>query len=95
MLALLLAGCGTQRIPDKYTGGVRRDFLAACQDKSADQKGRVAAPAEVCICAYDKIVKEIKFSRFKKINEELSSKPGPLPRDIASRVQSCAGQAPA
>ena len=93
-LVLLLSACGTQQTPDRYTAGMRRDFLAACEGKNPDQKGGLAAPADVCTCAYDKIVREIKFSRFKKINQDLSDKPGPLPDDIASRVQSCAGGRP-
>jgi hypothetical protein len=91
VLALLLAGCSRQQDPDKYTGSVQKNFLLACQGKNPDQKQKFTLSSAECTCTYDKILKQIPFSRFKKVNDDLRHQPGPFPSDIANLVESCSG----
>ena len=75
----LLAGCTNQRAPDNYNGTVRKNFILACQGKNPDQKQTISASQQECTCIYDRFVKDVPFSRFKKVNEELPRQAGPLP----------------
>ncbi|MDQ6840031.1 MAG: hypothetical protein M3137_17305, partial [Actinomycetota bacterium] len=83
----LLAGCGTQRTPDHYTGSVGTNFIKSCV---AQSKSNVSSPTKTCTCSYAEIKKSIKFSRFKQINSALTAKPGPLPSDITNILDNCA-----
>jgi hypothetical protein len=87
----LVAGCAGQRIPDKYTGSVKKNFIESCEGRNPDQKERVKASPAACTCTYGQIVKRMKFSRFKKINEDLVDKAAPLPADLVKIVRSCPG----
>lgn len=88
MLALaLLVGCGAQRIPTSYTGSVEKNFKRACESQGRSEQ--VSDIKNVCACTYKQIKKTIKFSRFKKINSDLTDKPGSLPSDMAKIVDGC------
>ncbi len=86
MVLVLLAGCGTQRTPDSYTGSVQRNFLKSCE---AQSKNSLSNPKKTCACSYAQIKKSIPFSRFKRINSDLADKPGPLPGEMATIVDNC------
>jgi len=93
MALVVLSGCGTQRTPTKYSDSVRKNFVEACQGKNRDQSSNVSASSGTCRCAYGKISSKFKFSRFKKVNDQLTDKPGPLPRDFQTIVDACASDA--
>lgn len=83
---LLLAGCGTQRTPDHYTGSVGTNFVRSCV---AQSKTALSNPTKTCTCTYAEIKKSIKFSRFKEINSQLTEKPATLPADITTILNNC------
>ncbi len=82
-----MVGCAGQRTPDHYTGAVEKNFRKACEAQG--RSDNVTGAKNVCKCAYDKIKADIKFSRFKKINSDMTEKPGPLPSDMAKIVAGC------
>jgi hypothetical protein len=83
---LILAGCGTQRTPDHYTGSVETNFVKSC---TAQSKTALSNPSKTCNCTYAEIKKSIKFSRFKEINSQLTEKPARLPADITNILNNC------
>jgi len=86
VLAVLTA-CGTQRNPTSYTGSVQKNFIRSCQQQS--KKDSVSGAQAICACSYKEIKKTIKFSRFKKINSDLTAKPQALPSDMVKIVEGC------
>lgn len=91
LLALvLLGGCGAQRVPSSYTGSVEKNFNKACvaQGRSGG-KDKVSDIKSLCTCSYREIKKTFRFSEFKKINSDLSEKPGPLPAKMVKIVDGC------
>jgi|SRR3954466_3189177 hypothetical protein len=96
MALLLLGACAGQRDPTGYGDTTKKNFHAGCIDASKDPKGSnmSAAKAEAyCNCNYAKIVKQIPFSEFKKINSDLSDNPGPLPKEMLKIRDDCVNEA--
>lgn len=68
---------------------MKAHFVEACQGKNPDQQNKVSVSEATCTCAYDKISKKIEFKRFKQVNDQLSKKPAPLPKDFSTLVDEC------
>jgi hypothetical protein len=87
-----VSGCAGQRAPDSYTDSVQKNFIAGCSTTSvAPETGWSASEAkQYCTCAYNAIKKNVKFSTFKQINDDLTnSGGGPLPKSFQNAYDSC------
>ncbi|MEO6628356.1 MAG: hypothetical protein ABIP03_07260 [Aquihabitans sp.] len=97
VLLLALTGCtGSQKTPESYTKDVRTQFIQGCQTTmTADVKSGASvdvSPKKFCTCAFDAISDKktgIKFSEFKKLNEQLVETPGPIPSAFAKAFAGC------
>jgi len=88
----LLSGCTGQQAPDSYTDGVQKNFIEGCTNTSvADGTlGSASEAKQYCTCAYNAIKKNVKFSTFKEINDDLTeSGGGPLPKSFQDAYDSC------
>ena len=88
----LVSGCTGQQAPDSYTDGVQKNFIDACTQVSGDDQtlGSASDAKQYCTCAYNAIKKNVKFSTFKEINDDLTeSGGGPLPKSFQDAYDSC------
>ena len=88
----LLAGCTGQRAPDSYTDGVRTNFIEGCTATSKSDKtlGTAAEANDYCTCVFTAVKKNVKFSTFKKITDDLTeSGGGKLPASFQKAYDSC------
>ena len=88
----LVSGCAGQRAPDSYTDSVRKNFINGCAATSAADRtlGSASEAQQYCTCAYNAIKKNVKFSTFKQINDDLTqSGGGPLPKSFQDAYDSC------
>ncbi len=90
---MLVGGCtGARKDPTKYGDTTRRNFIEGCVDQGRD--AGLDGAAQVCRCAYSRIVDEVSFAQFKKDNDALEKDPGPLPVRYRRIIDRCAeGQA--
>ena len=94
--AALLTGCPTSRTPTSYGDKVETAFMDGCTKRLVDDQAKsetsVGKPIDVCRCAYDALTADkggVKFDRIKAVNDDLTEKPGPLPKDLAEVVADC------
>ena len=78
--------------PDSYTDSVRKHFISGCtatSDRRRHARNGIEAQ-QYCTCAYNAIKKNVKFSTFKQINDDLTqSGGGPLPKSFQDAYDSC------
>ncbi len=87
-LAVALAGCANvNRSPSSYTASVRTNFLRGCEQQST--RDGVQRPARLCACTYDKLQSSLPFGEFRKLNEQLTDRPSPLPASVRRLVRDC------
>lgn len=92
VLLLALSACsGRQVIPRGYGDTTSKNFQKGCVATAGSKEVQIDNPAGVCRCAYDRVVKEIPFSEFKKVNSKLQDKPGPLPANFVKIITDCEG----
>ncbi len=85
----LLSGCARQKIPTGYTDGVKEDFTTGCT-VTAKRDGMSAGEAkDYCGCAWKAIKKDVPWSTFKKVNDDLTEDNGPLPSSITKVLTDC------
>jgi hypothetical protein len=104
VLALLGTACGRQVIPKSYGDTTKKNFKKGCEAEAKtppsttegtatttreSEDKRIATANQVCTCTYAGLVKKIPFSEFKKLNEELSKDPGPLPEKFLQILDAC------
>jgi hypothetical protein len=94
-LALLLLGaCERHPAPTGYGDTTQKNFHTGCVDSAKNDSHLSSSEAEdYCKCSYTKIVKQIPFDEFKKINSDLSDDPGPLPDKMLTIRDDCLNQA--
>jgi hypothetical protein len=91
---VVLAGCTTtQRDASNYED-TEEDFLEGCiavaeADAEVEGAQAIASPEDYCQCAFDTLVEEVEFDRFKEVNADLRDNGGALPDDIAEVYASC------
>jgi hypothetical protein len=86
--AVILGGCsGARKDPTNYGDTTRRNFVEGCVDRGEDEG--LDAAAEVCRCAYTRIVEDVSFAQFKKDNDALEKDPGPLPERYQRIIDRC------
>ena len=88
----LVSGCAGQRAPTSYTDSVKKNFITGCTTVSTGDAA-LGTPTEAnqyCTCVFTEIKKNVKFSEFKKINDDLTqSGGGPLPSSFQDAYTSC------
>ena len=68
---LLLAACGNSGEPTSYDDTVEENFTSGCEVAAqADSDIRPVAP-RYCACAYERLVAEISFDDFKKLDDDV------------------------
>ena len=88
------SGCWTTLIEDAYPKDVvyeptdDREKREAKAVKAATD-AEVTAAKDYCSCAYKGITKDVKFSEFKQINEDLRNEQGPLPESFQKAYDHC------
>ncbi|MCU1352094.1 MAG: hypothetical protein JWM05_1303 [Acidimicrobiales bacterium] len=88
----LLAGCSSQRVPTKFTSSVHKSFVTGCTQTTGKEDPRIGSKAQIasyCECAYTAITKRMAFKDFKKVTDDLTDKPGPLPASFQKAYASC------
>lgn len=91
----LLAGCAGQRTPTSYTSAVQRDFIKGCvatakaDAKQSDVVTTISNPKTFCTCAFTAIKKDLSFSQFKKITDDLTEKNAYPPKKYTEAYSSC------
>lgn len=91
---VVLAGCtGVQKDAGSYRD-TEEDFLAGCiqtaeADNALDGATAIESPENYCQCAFDAIVDNVKFDRFKEINGALREEGGELPTEITDAFDGC------
>jgi hypothetical protein len=90
MALLLLGACAGQRDPTGYGDTTQKNFHTGCVASAKNDSQLSASEADdYCTCSYNRIVKDIPFSEFKKINSDLSDDPGPLPPKMQTIRDDC------
>jgi hypothetical protein len=86
---VISAACTTtNRVPSDYTSSVREDFVAGCETVGG-QDG-LDGSAAYCRCAWDTISTQVPFDEFKRINDQLSADPAPIPPEWQDLLEPCA-----
>ncbi len=70
----MLVSCS--REPTAYNQSVRKDFIEGCATTPTASGSKL--PRSVCGCVYDKLKKNVAFSDFKKLQDDLRAKKKPL-----------------
>jgi hypothetical protein len=90
MALLLLGACAGQRDPTGYGKTTQENFHKGCVASAKNDSNMSASKAsDYCTCSYNRIVKDIPFSEFKKINSDLSDDPAPLPDKMLTIRDDC------
>ncbi|MBI2709366.1 MAG: hypothetical protein HYX34_06690 [Actinobacteria bacterium] len=89
-VAVLGSACGGQRIPTSYGNTTQKNFIRGCEAERTSGAKVPAATTATCTCLYAGFRRTIPFSEFKKINEDQSKKPAPLPAKAIKVVDACA-----
>jgi hypothetical protein len=63
-----------------YDSAVADRFLSVCTADATDLS--FSAPAEFCVCTYERISVELSFERFVEIDEAMREDPGAVPDEI-------------
>ena len=68
---VLLAACGNSGEPTSYDDTVEENFMRGCEVAAeADSSISPVAP-KYCACAYERLVTEISFEDFKKLDDDV------------------------
>ena len=95
VVAVLLVGAactGQERTPESYGNPgskVETRFMEGCVNPDGDETTEDGPARDVCQCTYDEVKKQIPFEDFKKINDDLSEEPGPLPANFLAILEDC------
>ncbi len=74
-VVLLVAACGDSGEPTSYDDTVEDNFMRGCEVAAeADPAIRPVAP-KYCGCAYERLVTEIDFDDFKKLDDDVKDDP--------------------
>ncbi len=87
----LLASCSGQRAPGNYSDKVERDFRKGCVKTAQDDKV-IVDPSSYCKCAYAALSNKqsgVDFDEFKKINNDQTEDPEPLPAKFTKIFDLC------
>lgn len=88
----LLASCSGQRTPGNYSDKVERDFRKGCVKTAQDDKV-IVDPSSYCECAYAALSDKqsgVDFDEFKKVNNDQTEDPQPLPAKFTNILdESC------
>ena len=77
----LLAACGNSGEPTSYDDTVEDNFMRGCEVAAgADSKISPVAP-KYCACAHTRLVAEIDFDDFKKLDDDVKDDPDKIRAD--------------
>ena len=80
-VVLLVAACGDSGEPTSYDDTVEDNFMRGCEVAAeADPAIRPVAP-KYCGCAYERLVTEIDFDDFKKLDDDVKDDPDKIRAD--------------
>ena len=94
VLAVAVTGCARRApVPTSYGkegSSVEKNFLGGCDGTKGHQAGDPVSPESVCKCEWHEIMKAYpNFSDFKKIYDDMTDHPGPLPAKMQAIVADC------
>ena len=72
---LLLAACGSSGEPTSYDDTVETNFTSGCEKAAEADHAISPAAKQYCACAYSRLVAEISFDDFKKLDDDVSDDP--------------------
>jgi hypothetical protein len=83
-LATAVAAAGCRQAPSDYGAESEEVFLRSCVQNSGE------GFADVCRCAYDRIVEEIPWDDFVEIDDALEADDSDLPVNVVRILTDCA-----
>ena len=87
LAALLFAGCTGQSTPDGYNDSVRENFVRGCVDTSKEDGSTWST--DECECAYEAIEEDVEWDEFKRITDDQTEEPSPLPESFTEVFADC------
>ena len=78
---VLLAACGSSGEPTSYDDTVETNFTSGCEKAAEADPAIRPAAKQYCACAYSRLVTEISFDDFKKLDDDVKDDPEKIRSD--------------